>query len=235
MLLATNHKLQKSTKESKPYLLAGLTLAPHSLSGFEVCNGASEGCRSSCNMWFSGLRVTPQARYRAVGLTRWLMEDRESFLRQLNRDIAKHIRRAEQAQLTPVVRLNMGSDLDWMEVIQQWPYLLFIDYTKIRSRFESHLSGQLPSNYHLTFSRHEKHKETLIERFLSLGGNVAQVFKEPELPKTLQIGGRSYAIISGDEHDVRLPELDGTGVVVGLKLKGTNASKDQARLSGFAS
>jgi hypothetical protein len=32
-----------------------------------------------------------------------------------------------------------------------------------------------------------------------------------------------------------LPELDGSGVIVGLRLKGTNAAKHQARLSGFAS
>jgi hypothetical protein len=163
------------------------------------------------------------------------MEDRESFLKQLNRDIARHIRRAEQAQLTPVVRLNMGSDLDWLEVIQQWPCLQFIDYTKIRSRFESYLNGDLPENYHLTFSRHEKHKDSLIERFLNLGGNVAHVFSEPELPDTLQVGQGTFPVISGDNHDVRLPELDGSGVIVGLRLKGTNASKHQARLSGFAS
>ncbi len=234
MLLATNAKLQKSTKESERYLLAGLTLAPHSLSGFDVCKGASDGCRTSCNMWFSGLRVTPQARYRAVGLTRWFMEDRDSFLKQLNRDIAKHIRRAEQAQLTPVIRLNMGSDLDWLDVIRHWPCLQFIDYTKIRSRFESYLCGQLPSNYHLTFSRHEKHKESLLKKFLNSGGNVAQVFSADGLPDKHSVGGQIFPVISGDNHDVRLPELDGSGVIIGLRLKGTNASKHHARLSGFA-
>ncbi|GAB5444323.1 MAG: hypothetical protein Fues2KO_46720 [Fuerstiella sp.] len=235
MLLATNAKLQKSTPETESFLLAGLTLAPHGLSGFEVCNGASAGCRSSCNMWFSGLRVTPQARYRAVGLTRWLLEDRDSFLRQLHRDIARHVRRAEQAQLRPIIRLNMASDLDWLEVIERWPCTTFIDYTKIRSRFEKYLRRDLPENYFLTFSRHEKHKRTLLLKLLNAGGNVAQVFEKAELPQTANIGPQKFPVVDGDRHDVRLPEIDGSGVIVGLRLKGTNASKQKAKLSGFAS
>ena len=243
MLLRTNAKLQKSIPETARYLLTGLTLAPHSISGHNVCKGSSEGCRDSCNMLFSGLRVTPQARYAAIAQTLWLFQDRQSFLAQLNRDIWQHVRRAERAQLTPLIRLNMASDLDWFEVIQKWPTVGFFDYTKIRGRFEHYLNGKLPQNYHLTFSRHEKHSPELIQSFLIRGGNVAQVFDVAyngqrqtfgDLPKFETVGGLQTPVIDGDKHDVRLPSVDGRGVIVGLRVKGTNAAKSVARETGFA-
>jgi hypothetical protein len=243
MLLQTNAKLLKSTEKTRQYLMAGLTLAPHSLSGRDVCKGSSAGCRESCNMWFSGRRVMPQSRYSAIAKTIWYFDDREAFIQQLHRDIARHVRRAEQAQLSPVIRLNMASDLDWISVIERWHGVAFIDYTKIRSRFERYLKGSLPENYHLTFSRHERHSVRLVSSFLKRGGNVAQVFDVPyhgatgmmgPLPELHQIGNLSAPVIDGDLHDVRLPQVDGCGVIVGLRVKGTNAAKSIARKSGFA-
>ena len=243
MLLRTNSKLLKSIPETAKYLLTGLTLAPHSISGHNVCKGSSKGCRDSCNMLFSGLRVTPQARYAAIAQTLWLFDDRQSFVAQLHRDIGQHVRRAERAQLNPLIRLNMASDLDWLEVIDKWPTVTFFDYTKIRGRFEQYLNGKLPENYHLTFSRHEKHSPELIESLLSRGGNVAQVFDVAyngqrkmfgPLPEFETVGSLQASVIDGDKHDVRLPNIDGSGVIVGLRVKGTNAAKESARESGFA-
>lgn len=243
MLLRTNAKLQKSTDQTTKYALTGLTLAPHSISGHDVCKGSSEGCRNSCNMLFSGLRVTPQARYAAVAQTLWFFEDRPSFLAQLHRDIALHVRRSEKLQLVPLIRLNMASDLDWTDVIEKWPEVTFFDYTKIRSRFESYLNGKLPENYHLTFSRHENHTERLLASFLQRGGNVTQVFDIAyngaratfgALPEFAHIAALKIPVIDGDKHDVRLPEVDGSGVIVGLRVKGTNFAKELARKSGFA-
>ena len=51
-LLSTNAKLQKTTGDAANYLVAGLTLAPHGLSGHQVCEGSSTGCRAACNLWF---------------------------------------------------------------------------------------------------------------------------------------------------------------------------------------
>jgi hypothetical protein len=244
MLLRTNAKLSKNSGEAAPYLLAGLTLAPYTLSGHQACSGSSVGCRASCNLWFSGQRVTPQARNRALEDTEWLFESREGLIRQLHRDISKHVERAHKSNLIPLIRLNVASDLDWIEKIAEWPDVAFFDYTKIRSRFFGYLKGKLPSNYHLTFSRHEKHDETMIAEFLSAGGNVAHVFDVPyhpqsgtigELPKLMKIDGREFPVIDADLHDVRLPKIDGTGVIVGLRLKGTNAAKQRARKSGCAS
>ena len=194
-------------------------------------------------MLFAGLRVTPQARYAAVAQTLWLFGDRESFLAQLHRDIGQHVKRSEKLQLVPLIRLNMASDLEWTDVIEKWPDVTFVDYTKIRNRFESYLNGKLPKNYHLTFSRHEKHTERLLASFLQRGGNVSQVFDIAyngargtfeALPEFATIADLKVPVIDGDKHDVRLPQVDGSGVIVGLRVKGTNSAKESARESGFA-
>jgi hypothetical protein len=53
-LLRTNAKLAKNRGPAAGYAISGLTLAPHGLSGHQVCAGSSVGCRASCNLWFSG-------------------------------------------------------------------------------------------------------------------------------------------------------------------------------------
>ena len=98
------------------HMIAGLTLAPHSLSGHQVCDGRSTGCAASCNLWFAGQRVTPNARHRALTDTRDLFTDRPAFIERLNKDIAALVHRAEKYQVTPLIRLNVASDLEWFDV-----------------------------------------------------------------------------------------------------------------------
>ena len=74
------------------------------------------------------------------------------------------------------------------------------------------LNGELPSNYHLTFSCSETN-EKIAKIVLQLGGNVAVVFRN-QLPETWN----GYKVINGDESDLRF--LDKQGVVVGLIEKG---------------
>jgi len=83
------------------------------------------------------------------------------------------------------------------------------------------LKGELPENYHLTFSRKEDN-DGFVENVLGQGGNVAVVFAD-SLPKTW----KGKAVVNGDETDLRF--LDGKNVVVGLKAKG-KGRKDK---SGF--
>jgi hypothetical protein len=188
--------------------------------------------------------VTPAARNRAITDTRDLFADRQAFLERLNRDIANHVQRARRDQLIPLVRLNVASDLDWVDVVEQWPDVQFYDYTKIRLRYRRYFAGELPGNHSLTFSRHERHHHATIGSFLSRGGNVAQVFdvdyypavgRIGDLPESAKVNGRLYRVVDGDKHDIRLPIVDGRGVIIGLRLKGTNAAKSRARQNGFAS
>ena len=240
-LLRTNSKLEK--QNGIEYLLAGLTFAPGDLSGNEVCQWRSQSCFTACNMHFSGMRVTPQARASAVATTKFYFDRRPEFLSQLNRELVNHGKLATRKGLTPLVRLNMASDLDWSDIIRQYPATTFYDYTKSRKRFASYLDGKLPSNYFLTFSRHENHPDGLCAEFLLRGGNVAivcDVLYNPQhgkigtLKGSFKLAGYSFPVVDGDRHDIRLPSVDGCGRVVGLRLKGTLKSKGRATSGGFA-
>lgn len=242
-LLGTNAKLSKTAGDAAKYFAAGLTLAPASLSGHNVCNASTIGCRSACLAHFSGRRVSRVARAKALRDTLRYFDDRAGFLADLDRDIAAHVRKAEQLQLVPIVRLNVGSDLDWCDVVARWSGVQFYDYTKVQSRFRRYLAGQLPSNYSLTFSASERTTDAQLRDVLEQGGNVATVFdvlynpqqgKIGPLPKTVALAGRRFRVVDGDRHDVRLPEIDGRSVVIGLRLKGTNAAKSGARQHLFA-
>jgi hypothetical protein len=87
---------------------------------------------------------------------------------------------------------------------------------------------QLPSNYHLTFSRSETNNDKAFE-LLRKGFNVAMVFDKT--PQTF----RGFEVINGDLDDLRF--LDKQNVIVGLKYKnitGAGADNSLAFKSGFA-
>ena len=271
-LLRTNAKLEKNFGRAADYLVAGLTLAPNRLARLTrddiaaldilreysatasalddvarmitVCQWATSGCIGACNLWFSGQRVTPQARACAVRETKALFTDPAAFYDRLRHDIGNHIRSAERKRLRPLVRLNVASDLDWRDIIAEYDgACLFYDYTKSVARMREYLRGALPANYHLTFSHSERTHKRTTGSILARGGNVAAVIDTPyhpqsgaigPLPTLMRFGGVDYPVIDGDKHDVCLPWIDGVGVVRGLRLKGTNAAKDRARKSGFA-
>ena len=65
-----------------------------------------------------------------------------------------------------------------------FPNVQFYDYTKIFKRMKAYVNGQLPSNYHLTYSLNEDNKELAFE-VLKMKGNISAVFRK-YLPKTYQ-------------------------------------------------
>ena len=102
-----------------------------------------------------------------------------------------------------------------------FPDCQFYDYTKTPERMTAFLAGEMPENYHLTFSRSENNG-AIAESILKSGGSVAMVFRK-SLP-TQYLGAE---VVNGDETDLRF--LDGKGKIVGLVEKG-KAKKDD---SGF--
>jgi hypothetical protein len=203
--------------EAMGYQTYIMHLAPSTLSGYQTCPMASEGCASAC------LNTAGRGRFTAIQearirKTRWFFEDRETFMAQLVKDIAAAIRKANREGMTPVFRLNGTSDIRWetvavlgyRNVMELFPQVQFYDYTKLPNR------RNIPSNYHLTFSRSESN-----EHLIPQGMNVAVVFDS--LPDVWM--GRK--VIDGTETDLRF--LDEQNVVVGLLAKG-KAKKDT---SGF--
>ena len=214
-LLSVGNDAKTVKGEKKGYLTGILYLAPHKLGGMgNVCPAATKGCIAAClnTAGRGAFQMVQDARIRK---TKLFFKDRTEFLEILKKDIDTLVRHARSNGMIPCVRLNGTSDLPWEKFgVMQWygQQVQFYDYTKIGLRMQSYLAGNMPSNYHLTFSRSGDNDE-LCELILQKGGNVAAVFAD-KLPQSWN----GYEVINGDESDLRFLDLKGT--VVGLKTKG---------------
>lgn len=99
--------------------------------------------------------------------------------------------------------------------MELFPNITFYDYTKNHKRMYKYLKNELPSNYHLTFSRSEDNDKVCMD-ILSKGGNVAIVFGVKNV-NDFPSEYKGYKVINGDETDLRF--LDEDNVIVGLKYK----------------
>lgn len=251
LLTVGNPKLVKGQKQG--YLSFVLHLAPSTLSGYNTCPMASIGCAAAClntagrgGIFKKGetTNIIQQAR---IKRTVMFFEQRDLFMNMLVKDIQLGIKQAEKQGLIPVFRLNGTSDIRWENIpvtvptvmydrndrkyiahlpynniMDAFPSITFYDYTKLANR------RNLPTNYHLTFSRSESNAADVDMVINGIEGvrtssdmNIAVVFNT--LPETYL--GRP--VINGDETDLRF--LDPRRVIVGLKAKG-KAKKDY---SGF--
>ena len=221
LLNSGNSKTRKG--EKKGFTTYGIHLAPASLSGFNVCDSSSAGCRWACLNTAGRGAMTSVQRAR-IKKTLFFFKDKQGFLAELWAEVAKSIKSAARKNMTPCFRLNLTSDLPWekikfngQSVMEAFPNVQFYDYCKSPERMTKLVNGEMPKNYHLTFSRSETNG-ALALAFLRSGGNVAMVFRK-SLPATYY----GHEVIDGDETDLRF--LDGSGKIIGLKEKGL-AKKD---------
>ena len=223
-LLSSNTKLKKG--DGSDWQTLGLQLAPSDLSGRNVCPHSSAGCRAAC-LFTAGRGTMPSVANARINKTHYFIEDRDVFLAQLHSEITRELSKALRKGKRLAIRLNVISDIPWENVLfheqnlmELFPDVIFYDYTKSPDRARRYADGELPSNYHLTFSRSECNQvqvESLIGKV-----NIAVVFRG-QLPEKYL--GRP--VVDGDKNDMRF--LDPSGVVVGLTEKGL-AKKDE---SGF--
>ena len=215
-LFSTSPKIEKSDKAGLGFLSKIMYFAPHKASGYNVCSAASPGCIEGClhTSGFGGIYPTvPAGR---IKRTKFFFENRPQFLIQLHKEVKNFEKLCARKNAMPALRLNGLSDLPWEKlcnIIQEFPNVQFYDYTKIRSRMVRFINKELPQNYHLTFSMSEINIEHCKE-ILSLGGNVAVVFRNKNLPKKF-LGKK---VFNGDHTDLRF--LDPKKCVVGLYAKG---------------
>lgn len=229
------------------FMTAVMYLAPYKASGFNVCPMAEQaGCYAGCLNTAghggiskggkkmrtpAGMLPANQIQRARIARTRLFVDDRVEFFRRLYQEIHAFLRKAERAGMTPVIRLNGTSDIQWEKiafpvddrtrgihmyytnVMAAFPEIQFYDYTKIYKRFER----PQPANYHLSLSyslasqryaaactrTHEQHGASLI---CVMRNAAAKQFH-------IDLGG-----IDGDEHDLRF--LDPAGSMVYLKAKG---------------
>ena len=152
------------------------------------------------------------------------MRARAQFMRELHAGIGRAARKAKREGLRLCVRLNGATDLNWIAVINAYPDIQFVDYTKSVARALAHAAGKLPANYHVTFS-YSGDNASDCERVLAAGGNIAVVFSGA-FPDTFM----GHTVVNGDLSDLR--HLDDRNVVVGLSPKGNKAKRDGVKL-GF--
>jgi hypothetical protein len=217
-------------------------LAPASLSGYNTCPKATEGCKTAClntagrgGMFKKGesTNVIQKARIRK---TKMFYENRNEFFNLLVKDITLAIKQSEKKGLIPVFRLNGTSDIsfekygftiaydgytiDYANIFERFPNVQFYDYTKVLGRKVNGIK-----NYQLTFSAADGN-DIDVMKAIAQGYNIATVFgikKTEPMPEYYN----GLPVFNGDESDLRF--LDPKGVVVGLYAKG-KAKKDE---SGF--
>jgi hypothetical protein len=236
-LLSTgNPKIMKGEKMG--YNSYILHLAPASLSGYNTCPKATEGCKSAClntagrgGMFKKGefTNMIQQARIRK---TKLFYENRKEFMDNLVKDIELGIKQSAKKGLIPVFRLNGTSDISfekyevqragitYKNIFEAFPNVQFYDYTKVLGRKVNNIS-----NYHLTFSAADGNDSDVVKAF-EQGYNVAMVFgikKKFEMIKEYM----GKPVYNGDDSDLRF--LDPDNHIVGLYAKG-KAKNDN---SGF--
>ena len=215
-----NAKTVKGQKAG--YMTAILYLAPSTQSGFQVCPMASEGCKKAC-LYTAGHGAFNNVQQGRINKTRWFIQERNTFMDQLRKEINNHVNNAKKKGFIPCIRLNGTSDISWEAtgIFEQFPEVQFYDYTKIYKRALKFVNGQYPSNYHLTYSLNEDNYKEAFDILLK-GGNISAVFRN-ELPENY----KGYKVINADETDLRF--TDDNNIIAGLKAKG-QAKKDY---SGF--
>lgn len=210
----------KTSKGDKLGFKTGIMyLAPGKLAGINVCPWASPGCLGACLSQAGHGKFYGTTRARIIK-TLVLNTRREYFMGLVQKSINHLVRAAEREGMTPIVRLNGTSDLDFRPIIKANPTIQHYDYTKSVMKM-TNPDWNLP-NYHLTFSRAESNQDQTLAA-ISAGSNVAAVFINT-LPQTYL--GRP--VIDGTLTDLRF--TDPKGVIVGLVAKGPKAQQDQ---SGF--
>lgn len=243
-LLANPESNPKVAKNGKlGVMTAPLHLAPYDLSGFQVCAQASKGCAAACLHTAGNPVYMAQKQTSRIAKTQAYFKARDAFMALLTFEIAALARKAESQGMQAGIRLNATSDLPWelrrvninghdRLLMEYFWNVEFYDYTKITKRALAWASGNMPRNYHLTFSKTEDNQDA-VNAVIKAGGNVAMVFAPSSLKRALSDGamqsawGFSVPVIDGDDHDFR--PADPRGVVVALKAKG-DAKGDQ---SGF--
>ncbi len=217
-----NAKISKSDADGK-YSSAIMYLAPHKMSGINVCPLATVGCIDSC-LFTAGHGQFNNVINARLARTKMFHTDREAFKKKLILEISKHVAKAKKDGKIPCVRLNGTSDIPWERVFPElfvrFNDVVFYDYTKIPLRMQQWCEGKLPKNYHLTFSRSENNEQDC-RTILKMGGSVATVFaKKGELPRTYL----NRKVFDGDMTDLRF--LDPKKHIIGLYAKG-RAKKDK--------
>ena len=218
----------KTAKNSRPTYILHLAPARRARRS-NVCPDATPACLAAClNLAGRGGMISAGARTNSVqrareARTRLFFDDRKSFFEQLHTEIVRAVSKFPNAAF----RLNGTSDIAWedFDLLSQFPSVPFYDYTKSVERYSAFLSGNLPPNYHLTFSHSENNLPFCLQ-FLERNGTVAIVFEREKSEKHI-----GFPVFDGDQNDYRID--DPLGHWIGLRFKGRIIRRRRAIKQGF--
>jgi len=248
-ILSDNAKLRKMPS-GETVINAGVTMAPSKRSGVvNVCPHATAACILVCVLWFAGRTVTKTVRAAATKRTRLWFYDPTTFYARLHRELVSLAKRAARRAVRAYCRLNVASDIDHPDsVAENHPAVTFYDYTASVEKAERYGRGELPRNYHVSFSVKESTTFEDARKLHSLGVNLVTVFDSHYFGPLHRFGilparviyrsrttGETFETetVDGDIHDIRTPEHDGRGVTVALRAKGSASLRKRAALLGF--
>lgn len=235
--------------QKRGYMTAVLYLAPYLTSGYNVCPMAKlAGCWKDClnvqgrgGMKVGGKRIRTPAgmvpsndiQRARIQRTKMWVEDRPAFCKQLVKEIDAFLKRAAKLGLTPTIRLNGMSDIQWeridfahelgtgagMTIFGMYPDVQFYDYTKIAKRF----NRVLPRNYHLSLSfsqANQKYADRCWEAHLQ-GASLVMVYRTQADIADARTWYEECRVnfVNGDADDLRF--LDPPKSIVALLAKGT--------------
>ena len=223
-----NPKIVKGDKINDKYLSAIMHLSPINtrICPYQDIAKCKEACLNTAGR--GGLfkkgestNVIQEARKRKTDL---FLNDRDTFMSLLVKDIEAFVRKCERLDKKPCIRLNGTSDIQWelipvdnyANIFDMFSDVQFYDYTKIPTRKVSSIK-----NYHLTWS-YSQANDKYARLFEQVPYNKAVVF-HGGLPRMF----KGMRVIDGDTTDMRF--LDKANRVIGLKAKG-KARQDK---SGF--
>jgi hypothetical protein len=192
-------------------------------------------CSDVCVLHYSGRGQMPNVLDARTNLTNWFYEDRKTFRKHLFRRLDRIYKDYGD---NVAIRPNVDSDIAWEALFPQmfdYPFHWY-DYTKVSTRL-----GNVPANYHLTYSVNDGTLPEDWERVYAANANIAVVFDSLWLPSRHRYGylpavytdpnGRTWSVADGDASDLTF--LSPPGTCRGLRFKGGHASKDTAQVSEF--
>ena len=222
-LLGTSTKVEKGSKVK--VLTAVMYLAPHKLSGVNLCPWATAACAAACLGHSTGrLKMSNNQRVLVSKALLWHLFP-DYFLARLDAEIRLHAIDARALGLQAAIRLNGSTDIRFEKHIDfaSYPEVIFYDYTKAPK------TKRDASHYHLTYSVSDKRGSIAeAKRWLTGGGNIAIVVGAKDSAKlgdakrvslnVVRDGWQGFPAHSADDTDARF--LDEPGSVGVLYAKG---------------
>lgn len=216
----SNVKLAKTAKRFADVLSVIYYGAPSDVAGMGIntCRYASARCRALClNTAGNGSITSVQlSRIARTRLSRWAPV---LFWRMFELDLERFKRKAKREDKRLACRPNGTTDErspELLEIMRTNPDVDFYDYSAVPDSLD--VADSLP-NYSVTFSRKETFANLVhVREAIRRGYNVA-VVADPDV-KRLAMRRHPGKYVDFDAHDLRLPDVDGHGVVGLLTPKG---------------